>query len=274
MQRIMFGILSAAALSAGALAQTVTVTLDSPQDGLAVAPGSTINWSINYEVSTADGNAGLALLIVDLQQDNDNPAFFDIPAAASVPSGMSNFSRPAGVSNRPDAGQGTTGYVGLQRGVAGRRNLIQIGGGQNTFGTALSGSGVGENANVVGAVGQSGPELLAEGSFVAPSACGTYIFNLASGTANTLVAVQSPPLLSPATGATVDLTGGTITVIVGFRGDTDGDNDVDLTDLARLLANFGLQSGATLAQGDIDGDGDVDLTDLATLLANFGSACA
>ncbi|MFN0136062.1 MAG: dockerin type I domain-containing protein [Phycisphaerae bacterium] len=56
-------------------------------------------------------------------------------------------------------------------------------------------------------------------------------------------------------------------------GDLNGDNAVNLTDLATLLANFGTGSGATLAQGDIDGDGDVDLTDLATLLANFGTVC-
>ncbi|MFN0136650.1 MAG: lectin-like protein [Phycisphaerae bacterium] len=57
-------------------------------------------------------------------------------------------------------------------------------------------------------------------------------------------------------------------------GDVDGDNDVDLTDLATLLSNFGVPSGATREQGDLDGDGDVDLTDLATLLANFGLTCA
>lgn len=56
-------------------------------------------------------------------------------------------------------------------------------------------------------------------------------------------------------------------------GDINGDNAVNLTDLATLLTNFGLPSGATLAQGDIDGDGDVDLTDLATLLSNFGTVC-
>ena len=56
-------------------------------------------------------------------------------------------------------------------------------------------------------------------------------------------------------------------------GDVDGDNDVDLQDLATLLANFGTPSGASLADGDLDGDGDVDLQDLATLLAAFGTVC-
>lgn len=55
----------------------------------------------------------------------------------------------------------------------------------------------------------------------------------------------------------------------GCPGDVDGDGDVDLQDLATLLANFG---GAG-PLGDLDGDGDVDLQDLATLLANFGQPC-
>lgn len=56
-------------------------------------------------------------------------------------------------------------------------------------------------------------------------------------------------------------------------GDLNGDQAVNLTDLATLLANFGVGSGATPAMGDIDGDGDIDLTDLATLLARFGTSC-
>ena len=56
-------------------------------------------------------------------------------------------------------------------------------------------------------------------------------------------------------------------------GDVDGSGVVDLTDLAVLLANFGLPSGATPADGDLDGDADVDLTDLAILLSNFDVVC-
>jgi hypothetical protein len=56
-------------------------------------------------------------------------------------------------------------------------------------------------------------------------------------------------------------------------GDLDGDNDVDLADLAQLLGNYGMTSGATYEDGDLDGDGDVDLADLAELLGEYGTIC-
>ncbi len=56
-------------------------------------------------------------------------------------------------------------------------------------------------------------------------------------------------------------------------GDLDGDDDLDIADLARLLAAYGVVSGATYADGDLDGDGDVDLSDLAILLGSYGATC-
>ena len=55
--------------------------------------------------------------------------------------------------------------------------------------------------------------------------------------------------------------------------DLDFDGDVDLADLAQLLANYGVTSGAAFEDGDLDDDGDVDLTDLAALLAVYGGTC-
>jgi len=57
--------------------------------------------------------------------------------------------------------------------------------------------------------------------------------------------------------------------------DADFDNNcqVNLTDLATLLSNFGTASGATNASGDTDGNGAVNLTDLANLLSRFGNDC-
>jgi hypothetical protein len=56
-------------------------------------------------------------------------------------------------------------------------------------------------------------------------------------------------------------------------GDLDGDNDVDLSDLAILLSNYGMTGGAEYEDGDLDGDGDVDLSDLAALLSVYGTEC-
>lgn len=56
-------------------------------------------------------------------------------------------------------------------------------------------------------------------------------------------------------------------------GDITGDGAVDLNDLAIVLANYGVPSGATYEDGDLDGDGDVDLADLAIVLAAYGTAC-
>jgi hypothetical protein len=56
-------------------------------------------------------------------------------------------------------------------------------------------------------------------------------------------------------------------------GDLDGDNDIDLADLAQLLGNYGTTSGAVYEDGDLDGDGDVDLADLAGLLGVYGTTC-
>ncbi|MFN0135042.1 MAG: multiheme c-type cytochrome [Phycisphaerae bacterium] len=55
-------------------------------------------------------------------------------------------------------------------------------------------------------------------------------------------------------------------ITLELPGDLDNDGDVDLTDLAILLANFGGGAG-----GDVDGNGVTDLSDLATLLAYFGT---
>jgi hypothetical protein len=57
-------------------------------------------------------------------------------------------------------------------------------------------------------------------------------------------------------------------------GDLDHDGDVDLSDLAGLLGNYGDVGGAAYEDGDLDGDGDVDLADLAELLGHYGDTCS
>ena len=56
-------------------------------------------------------------------------------------------------------------------------------------------------------------------------------------------------------------------------GDLNGDDSIDIADLAELLGHYGIQEAATYEDGDLDGDCDVDIADLAELLGVFGTIC-
>jgi hypothetical protein len=57
-----------------------------------------------------------------------------------------------------------------------------------------------------------------------------------------------------------------------LTGDLNGDNRVDIGDLAILQSNLGTTSGAAYAQGDLNGDGAVNRQDAARLAQNFGAS--
>lgn len=71
----------------------------------------------------------------------------------------------------------------------------------------------------------------------------------------------------------VTTTAATLFLCNGCAQDIDCNCQIDIQDLAILLAHFGTTSGATFADGDLDGDGDVEIQDLATLLSRFGVLC-
>ncbi len=257
------GLLAVVSVSAQ---ETVSFDLRSSVDGGIVSPGGSVDWEIWARV-TSGGNQGLALVSVGFSQDAANPEKLDLPPADGVPAEMANFSRPEGISNPGEGGE-TTGYIGVQRGTAGEMNLVQIGGGQNTFGAP--GQSMGTNPNVVAGVGLGQDVLMAAGSLTAPGTAGSYTLRIENGIANVLLEVNTPPDFSPVTAAAVSYVADSITFALALIGDLDGDGDVDLTDLATLLGNYGMTSGATWEDGDTDGDGDVDLSDLSALLSNYG----
>lgn len=90
--------------------------------------------------------------------------------------------------------------------------------------------------------------------------------------------IGQPDAVQLATGGGFELVGGFWAVaLVGqttpCTGDLNGDGSIDISDLAQLLAHFGM-AGASFEDGDSDGDGDVDISDLAALLSNFGTSCS
>ena len=187
-------------------------TLVSRQDTRAVAPGTTIEWEARVRVA-GSGNAGLALVSFDLVQDDGNPELFDFPPGERAPSGMDAFDRPAGFAN-PSEDPWGSGYGGTPVGPEGRRNLAQIGGAQNTFGVAPQCLGpeqdicMGQDANVARGIGQSASgQLVARGSFSAPSTPGTYRVRVSEVVASLLARVNvapQPSIVVPASVRVVD----------------------------------------------------------------------
>lgn len=55
-------------------------------------------------------------------------------------------------------------------------------------------------------------------------------------------------------------------------GDLNGDQHVDLSDLAIVLSNLGCSGGGGV--GDLDTNGATDSSDLATELTRYGRVCS
>jgi hypothetical protein len=243
-------------------AGTVTLSLTSPSNGLLLPPGSSVAWTITASVSSGD-NLGLAMISVDLAQSASNPAFFDIPPAQGVPSGMACFDRSGGISNPPPGGQ-ASGYCGTRVGTAGQRNLVQIGGAQNVFGASFG--GIGTDVDVDQGIGQ-GPQgqVIAAGVLTAPSAPGSYTFSIQNAIANTLTQVNPAPQWSVVGPAAPTITGGTISFDVCRAGDANGDSYVtegDIEPFVLFLTGLQTPSAAARCSCDMNADGILDGEDI------------
>jgi hypothetical protein len=264
---------------------TVTFNLSSPSNGATVGPGESIAWTITVTVSTSD-NLGLALAAVSLVQDASNPASFELPPG-QTPLDMTDFDRPEGISN-PGAGGVGSAYGGTPMGSTGHKDLIQIGGAQNTFGVA--GDGIGLDYDVRGGVGQSGPQILATGAFLAPAALGVYAFNLQNAIANTIEEIAAPPFSSPISGAAALIGSGQITFTVSgpavCTGDLNCDGAIgfgDINPFVLYLSNnpawASMYVGCNSLNGDINGDGTYgpssfgDINPFVTLLTAAPLGC-
>jgi hypothetical protein len=260
------------------MAATVTLTLDCPQ-----APETTsadITWTVTATVSTGD-NFGLALISTDLVQDPANAALFDLSPALGVPTGMDNFSRPAGITNPPETDP-ITGYMGVLRGPDGQKNVIQIGGAQNTFGATLPPeTGMAQSDTVVTGVGHTA-QIIATGEITLP-AQGTYTFSLANPIANLLETESAFWSVIPAD--TFDMSGASFTIEYSespplCAGDLDCDGAVTFDDIDPFVLALGGEAGY-LAQfpdcywlnGDCDGNETVDFDDIDPFVARIGETC-
>jgi len=193
----------------------VHLEFDSPSAAQVVNPGDSVHWMLTAYVSASD-NLGLSLISVDIGQLSDNPELLDIPRGGATSTAMRAFDRPRGFAN-PGAQPEQSGFRGTPVGKNGQRNLAQIGGAQNTFGVTgpcLGPNGeicMGQDIIVTPGVGQSGGQLIALGSFIAPATPGSYEFEITSAVANTLHEINVPPQPSVVRPARIEL------AIKGFR---------------------------------------------------------
>jgi len=190
----------------------VELKLTSSRQNRTVSPGEQIDWAIKAYVSPLENN-GLALISMDLVQDPTNPELFNLPPGDSAPAGVEGFDRPRGLTNPVQENPWGSGYGGTPVGVAGRRDLAQIGGSQNTFGVRGPCLGpnndicMGRDPNIYEGICQApAGRLIATGSFNAPATNGTYTFFIDSAIANTLDIVPPHPLgVTPVLPAKVNL---------------------------------------------------------------------
>jgi hypothetical protein len=80
---------------------------------------------------------------------------------------------------------------------------------------------------------------------------------------------------NPATGFAIgyaDIGGGISAARFTYKGDTNVDGTINVSDLGALATYYGKSTGAIWSQGDSDGNGTVDVADLGALATHYGSS--
>jgi len=261
---------------------TAQIELRSTSAGVVVSPCAAIPWEIAIQVG-AD-SFGLAGYAANLVQSATNPVPIVLAPAPSVPSLLSGFSRPAGVSNTGPGGTGS-GYGGTpiaNQSFPGAIDLVQIGGMQNTFGSPAG--NVGTDTSVEQQIGQGAqPQVVASGEFFAPSTAGSYCMDLQATAVNVLTSTGPIAGIWRVRQASVSLVQGSFCFTVRCLADVDDgsgtgvpDGGVTIDDL--LYYNVIFADGDARADVD-DGtstgtcDGGVTIDDLLYFLDRFASGC-
>ena len=142
----------------------------------------------------------------------------------------------------------------------------------------LGGTAAGEHDSIVGTASHtvdSGAVIAVSttGGYT-PQACDSWVV-LTGSSISGRFALDTTAAATPPAGTNYRLfhDGTTVTLAVVCDGELTLDCQIGLDDLATLLANYGVSSGATYEDGDMDGDGEVGLSDLAVILAYYGNSC-
>lgn len=254
---VWISVMSVAASTACAQDGAFTIAIESPANTTRVSPGQPIAWQVRL---TGDSfTLGLAGFTFDLVQASSNPSFFEVPPASGVPIIMAGFSRPAGISN-PDFGT-SPGYCGTPVGTPGGRDLIEVGGLQNTYGA--SGGVLGQDFTVDAGIGLGTGTVVASGTFFAPSVDGDYSFQIQNAVVNALFEVNSAPEASVALPVDVVVENDLVFTVVASSCDPDVnlDGNVDAGDIDYLVNVIAGGPNPTGIDPDFNQDGNVDSGD-------------
>lgn len=214
-----------------------------PQPAQVVEVGTPMTWAI--AVAQLDqGLLGLAGVSVDLQQYPLNPPYWpplDLTTGVHGP-GLENFDRPQGMAN-PAPGQMATsasafGGTPLDVYLDGYYGLVQVGGAQNTFGMPGT-SYMASSQNVVAGVGlQPAGQVIASGSFFAPTVPGDYVLYIENANVNYLTTVGGPGVPSDVAAATVFIGDPVFFTVILCYLDYNQDGVVNGDDLGDYITDY------------------------------------